>query len=147
MTLVSWSNASMFVDDERITGGSERQMRYIADALIYEGIPVKVLTSNVFSKLECSDSELSLESVWSRQDFGLNCIVSVVRAIYRSHRFIYLRGLSKANMFTSLLGWLFGKKITVGMTSDLQCVKSQNLWTNIVRKLQLLFSDNILTQA
>ena len=147
VTLVSWSNASMFVDDKRITGGSERQMRYIADALIYEGIPVKILTSNVFSKLECSDSELSLESVWSHQDFELNRIVSVVRAIYRSHRFIYLRGLSKANMFTSLLGWLFGKKITVGMTSDLQCVKSQNLWTNIVRKLQLLFSDNILTQT
>ena len=147
VTLVSWSNASMFVDDKRITGGSERQMRYIADALIYEGIPVKVLTSNVFSKPECSDSELSLESVWSHQDFELNRIVSVVRAIYRSHRFIYLRGLSKANMFTSLLGRLFGKKITVGMTSDLQCVKSQNLWTNIVRKLQLLFSDNILTQT
>ena len=148
VTLVSWSNASLFVDDDkRLTGGSERQMRYIADALIYEGIPVQILTSNVVSKVRCSNSGFTLESVWSNQEFKLIRIAAVIRAICMSNRFIYLRGLSKANMFVTFLGRIFGKKITVGMTSDLQCVKSQNLWTNIVRKLQLLFSDNILTQT
>ena len=148
VTLVSWSNASLFVDDDkRLTGGSERQMRYIADALIYEGIPVQILTSNVVSKLRCSNSGFSLESVWSNQEFKLIRIASVIRAICRSNRFIYLRGLSKANMFVSFLGRIFGKKITVGMTSDLQCVNSQNLWTNIIRKLQLYFSHSILTQT
>lgn len=148
VTLVSWSNASLFVDDDkRLTGGSERQMRYIADALIYEGIPVKILTSNVVSKVRCSDSGFSLESVWSNQEFKLIRIASVIRAICMSNRFIYLRGLSKANMFVTFLGRIFGKKITVGMTSDLQCINSQNLWTNIIRKLQLYFAHSILTQT
>ena len=148
VTLVSWSNASLFVDDDkRLTGGSERQIRYIADALLYEGIPVQVLTSNVVSKIDFTNTELSLVSVWSNKDYRLIRIVFIIRAIYRSHRFIYLRGLSRANMFASFLGWIFGKKITVGMTSDLQCIKSHNLWTNIVRKLQLYFSGNILTQT
>ena len=141
VTLVSWSNASLFVDDDkRLTGGSERQMRYIADALIYEGIPVQILTSNVVSKVRCSNSGFSLESVWSNQEFKLIRIASVIIAICRSNRFIYLRGLSKANMFVSFLGRIFGKKITVGMTSDLQCVNSQNVGTNIFRRLQLYFS-------
>jgi len=148
VTLVSWSNASLFVDDDkRLTGGSERQIRYIADALIYEGIPVQILTSNVVSKVRCSNSGFSLESVWSNQEFKLIRIASVIRAICMSNRFIYIRGLSKANMFVSFLGRIFGKKITVGMTSDLQCINSQNLWTNIIRKLQLYFAHSILTQT
>jgi len=148
VTLVSWSNASLFIDDDkRLTGGSERQMRYIADALIYEGIPVQILTSNVASKVRCSNSGFSLENVWSNREFKLIRIASVIRAICMSNRFIYLRGLSKANMLVSFLGRIFGKKITVGMTSDLQCVNSQNLWTNIIRKLQLYFAHSILTQT
>ena len=148
VTLVSWSNASLFIDDDkRLTGGSERQMRYIADALIYEGIPVQILTSNVASKVRCSNSGFSLENVWSNREFKLIRIASVIRAICMSNRFIYLRGLSKANMLVSFLGRIFGKRITVGMTSDLQCVNSQNLWTNIIRKLQLYFAHSILTQT
>ena len=148
VTLVSWSNASLFIDDDkRLTGGSERQMRYIADALIYEGIPVQILTSNVASKVRCSNSGFSLENVWSNREFKLIRIASVIRAICMSNRFIYLRGLSKANMLVSFLGRIFGKKITVAMTSDLQCVNSQNLWTNIIRKLQLYFAHSILTQT
>ena len=48
VTLVTLSNASLFnTSDKRIIGGSERQMRYVADALISEKIAVTILSSNV----------------------------------------------------------------------------------------------------
>ena len=69
VTLITLANASLFdTNDKRIVGGSERQMRYVADALISEKIPFTVLSSNVPPTGGNIDIGLELINVWSQDD-------------------------------------------------------------------------------
>ena len=148
MTLVTLSNASLFdTSDKRIVGGSERQMRYVADALISEKIPFTVLSSNVPPTGGNIDIGLELINVWSQDDSMIKKVFLLYKAIKNSRSCLYLRGVSVANLAVALFGKLCRKRITLGTTSDLHCAKSGAFWADLERRLLFLLSSNLLCQT
>ena len=148
VTLVTLSNASLFdTSDKRVVGGSERQMRYVADALISEKIPFMVLSSNVPPTGGNIDLEIELVNVWNQDDSIIKKIYLLYKAVKNSRNCLYLRGVSIANLAVVLFGKLSKKRITLGTTSDLHCAKTGAFWTDLERRLIFILSSNLLCQT
>ena len=148
VTLVTLSNASLFdTSDKRVVGGSERQMRYVADALISEKIPFTVLSSNIPSTGGNIDLGVELVNAWNQDDSIIKKIFLLYKAVKNSRNCLYIRGVSAANLAVALFGKLSKKRITLGTTSDLHCAKTGSFWTDLERRLLFTLSSNLLCQT
>ena len=148
VTICSLSNSNYFTEiDHQITGGSERQVKYVVDALLTNRIPVQVLLTNSNNNVSSVIEHLSIKNLWSEKSNFIYKIFKLSLSLITSNRYIYLRGLSWVHLYVIFISKLLGRRVILAMTSDIQCVKSDSLYINLMRKLSLFLASTILSQT
>ncbi len=148
VTVCSLSNSNYFTEvDHQITGGSERQVKYVVDALLANQIPVQVLLTNSNNNVSNDIDHLSIKNLWSEKSNFIYKIFKLSLSLITSNRYIYLRGLSWVHLYVIFISKLLGRRVILAMTSDIQCVKSDSLYINLMRKLSLFLASTILSQT
>jgi glycosyltransferase involved in cell wall biosynthesis len=148
VTVCSLSNSNYFSnEDHQITGGSERQIKYLVDALLSNEIKVQVLLTNSTNHVSNVNENLCIKNLWGAKSNFLYKIFKLSLSLMASNQYIYLRGLSWAHLYIIFISRLLGRKIILSMTSDIQCVKSNSVFINIMRNSSLHLVSTLLSQT
>ena len=148
VSVFALSSSNYFYDEAMIfTGGSERQMRNIVDCLSLFGSKVDVFISDNDSSIQYR-KDINIVPLLNTNDNLINKIINVIIGIRNnSSEIIYLRGISMQNLFVLLLGFIFKKKTILGITSDLQVLKTNSKIDNLKKLLSFILAKKIVVQT
>lgn len=149
VTLFTHSADRVFqVGSTRRAGGAEAQLYYMANMLADSGVSVRVVTINADDAYRNRNSHLRILNAWnSRSPLPIK-LFGFLRRVISSPSPIYVRTPSLVNTVVVLLGRVLGKRVIVGLASDLNCVRrpnalAQNLKTSVFLKL----SNRVIAQT
>ena len=128
-------------------GGSERQLLYAALASYSEGADVELVTVNLGGDPSATLDGIFVKNLWSIQAGGISKIMNMTRSLISSKRVIYIRGISLVHALIIIISRMFGRKVLLGMTSDVQCVKNSSGFANIVKWLAIKCSTKVIAQT
>ena len=130
------------------TGGAERQLYYLANMLTERGAHVLVLTINIGDQQSGPNSRLTLVNTWNSNSGLLPKVLGLVRRIVSAPSPIYLRAPSTVNAFVVSLGRIAGKRMIVGLASDLSCIRHQRAFLrNMTTWLVFKLSSQVVAQT
>jgi len=148
MSLISLSNHEYFSEGfVDFTGGSERQMRYLADVLLEEGFKLRFVTANLSENDPTYEKNLFPVSLWSKGDNYFIRMMRMFRLVLSSREPIYMRGVSTVHMMIIAAAKFFGRTAIVNMTSDLHCTKGGSARSYIMRWLLFNLSGTVIAQS
>lgn len=148
ISVFSISGSSYFSGNVDLhSGGSERQMKYIVDILAREKVQVTVMTANSVGRSSNRIENVSYVNLWRKDSGILSKMFFLTVNLFRVKSAIYLRGVSPVHLLVIIISRIAMKRVILGMTSDVQCVKGEALKTTLVRKLSFLFSSRIVAQT
>lgn len=148
LSLISLSSHEYFSEGlVESTGGSERQMRYLADVLLEEGYRLRFVTANLNENGTTLEKNLFLVSLWSKGDSYLRKMMNMFRLVISSREPIYMRGVSTAHMMIVLAAKFSGRTAMINMTSDLHCTKGGSVRSYVLRWLLFKLSGEIIAQS
>ena len=142
------ANRSFQAGDIRRTGGAEAQLYYMANMLADSGVIVCVVTINTDDKQSSRNSHLRILNAWnSRSPLPLK-IFGFLRGVIISPSPIYVRTPSLVNALVVLIGRAVGKRVVVGLASDLNCIRRPNALTqNLATWVFLRLSSRVIAQT
>ena len=127
VTVCSLSNSNYFSnEDHQITGGSERQIKYLVDALLSNEIKVQVLLTNSTNHVSNVNENLCIKNLWGAKSNFLYKIFKLSLSLMASNQYIYLRGLSWAHLYIIFISRLLGRKIILSMTPKYDLILRQD---------------------
>jgi glycosyltransferase involved in cell wall biosynthesis len=148
ITICSLSNSSYFIDkNHQITGGSERQIKYIVDALSKNGTKVQVLVTNATNIDRANSKNLTFKNLWYSHNNFIYKIFKLTKILSATNSHIYMRGLSWAHLYIILVSRILNRKVILAMTSDVQCVKNPSPLINLMRMWSCRMTSLLLSQT
>ena len=148
ITICSLSNSSYFIDgDHKITGGSERQIKYIVDALLENQIEIQVLVTNTTNISTFNIKNLTFKNLWYSHNNLIYKIFKLTKTLCASNFHIYLRGLSWVHLYIIFVARILNRKVILAMTSDVQCVKNPSPLINLMRIAICRLASLLLSQT
>ena len=109
-------------------GGSERQLLYTAVATHAEGADVELVTVNLEGNPSSMLEGILVKNLWSTKANCLSKIFNMTRSLIGAKKVIYIRGISFVHAMIIIVSRLFGRKVILGMTSDVQCAKNRSFF-------------------
>ena len=148
LTIFSLTNSDYLSEcSAKRAGGSERQLLYTALATHAEGVDIELVTVNLEGNPNSMLEGISVNNLWSIQVNGLSKIYNMIRSLIGSKKVIYIRGISFVHGMIIILSRMFGRKVILGMTSDVQCAKNRSFFANIVKTFTINCSTKIIAQT
>ncbi len=146
ITVCSLSYSNYFTDaDHLITGGSERQIKYVVDALVANKVEVQILLTNYEKQVAKINEHLHVKNMWGINSNLIFKFLKLSLSLITSKKYIYLRGLSWAHLYIIFISKVLNKKIVLSMTSDIQCIKTNSKLINLMRQWSLRLSSLVLS--
>ena len=128
-------------------GGSERQLLYTALATHAEGAVVELVTVNLEGNPSSMLEGILVKNLWSTQANGISKIFNMTRSLIGAKKVIYIRGISLVHAMIIIVSRMFGRRVLLGMTSDVQCAKNGFVFENIFKALAIKFSTKVIAQT
>ena len=128
-------------------GGSERQLLYTAVATHAEGADVELVTVNLEGNPSSMLEGILVKNLWSTKANCLSKIFNMTRSLIGAKKVIYIRGISLVHTMIIIVSRMFGRRVLLGMTSDVQCAKNSSAFENIVKSLAIKFSTKVIAQT
>lgn len=128
-------------------GGAERQTFQIANSLAKHGVRVKIITIN--NKDKSSIPRIELYEAWRSPSSWITKFIGFARSLLVAHSPIYVR-ISRPNVSNAVavvFSRILGKRVVVGLASDLMCVPRSwhsidgMLWRLILRRASLVIAQ------
>ena len=148
LTIFSLTNSDYLSEcSANRAGGSERQLLYAALASHAEGADVELVTINLEGNPSAMLDGIVVKNLWSIQASGLFKFLNMTRSLISSKNVVYIRGISLVHALIIIISRMFGRKVILGMTSDVQCVKTSSVFANIVKFLAIQCSTKVIAQT
>lgn len=148
ITICSLSNSSYFIDkNHQITGGSERQIKYIVDALLKNKTEIQVLVTNATNIYTANSKNLTFKNLWYSHNHLIYKIFKLTKTLSATNFHVYLRGLSWAHFYIIFVSRILNRKVILAMTSDAQCVKNTSPIINLMRIWSCRMASLLLSQT
>ena len=128
-------------------GGSERQLLYTALATSSLGVNVEIVTVNLKDGASPILGGIKVRNLWSQGTNKLSKMFLLVRCLIKSRNVVYIRGISPVHVVIILLSRLFCRKVMLGLTSDVQCVRGESLFGNSVKILAIRWASKVIAQT
>ena len=148
ITICSLSNSSYFIDkNHQITGGSERQIKYIVDALLKNKTDIQVLVTNATNIYTANSKNITFKNLWYSHNHLIYKIFKLTKILSSTNFHVYLRGLSWAHFYIIFVSRILNRKVILAMTSDVQCVKNPSPIINLMRMWSCRMASLLLSQT
>ena len=129
------------------TGGSEKQLYLLGRLLGHSGVRVKLLTpSPDLHGIQAVENVTQVRAWSGRLPLPLK-VLEFFWKILVSPSPIYFRGLSLANLAVALIGRGVGKRIVVGLSSDLSSIRQPGRGANLLAFVILKASSQVIAQT
>ena len=150
MVAIFAPTAAPFFSNARIEriGGAETQLYYMASMLADRGIHVRVLTIRVENRARTPSPLVSIRNVWTSSSLFPVKALGLARHVAGAPSPIYIRAPSVAGAIVVLIGRVLGKRVVLGLASDLTCIRHKRaLRRNLITWTVLKLSSQVIAQT